>query len=136
GGWGWMGRVRWMLDAANGGRGDARRASGTDPSGSVRPWEIDQSRRCRCSRNVGGPDPVGRTSVPRARIGFGWTATASGAVVGPIGAAVCDADATAGPLVTAVTPQQLRADGSDSGSRQCPQQLSARSSAASTLGFA
>src|SRR5262245_61595231 len=97
--------------------------------------ETGQSRRCRCSRNVGGPQPAGCTSVARARIGFGWTATASGALVGPTGAATCDADATAGPLVTAVTPQQLRADGSDSGSGQCPQQLSARSSAASTQGF-
>jgi hypothetical protein len=65
----------------------------------------------------------------------GWTTTASGRAVGPRGAVVFEADTVAGPLVTAVTPQQLRAEGSDAGRGQCPQQLIARSSAATTAGF-
>jgi hypothetical protein len=66
----------------------------------------------------------------------GCTTTASGRTIGPSGAVVFEADTVAGPLVTAVTPQQLRAEGSDAGWGQCPQQLIARSSAATTAGFA
>lgn len=56
-------------------------------------------------------------------------ATVSGATLGVTGC-------SAGPLVTAFTPQQPRADGSETGSWQlCVQQATARSSAAATTGF-
>ena len=80
---------------------------------------------------------MGCTSVTGARVmDTGCTTTASGRVAGLSGTAVFEAETAAGPLVTAVTPQQLRAEGSDTGWGQCPQQLIARSSAATTAGFA
>jgi hypothetical protein len=79
---------------------------------------------------------VGCTSVTGARVvDTGRTTTASGRAIGLSGAVVFEADTVAGPLVTAVTPQQLRAEGNDAGWGQWPQQLIARSSAATTAGF-
>jgi hypothetical protein len=52
------------------------------------------------------------------------------------GASLCATGASAGPLVTAIRPQQSRAEGNDTGSWQwCVQQATARISAAATPGF-
>src|SRR5262245_35480034 len=95
--------------------------------------------RWRCARNTGGPEPATNSLSAVTRVG----APGANALDAPMTAAAVSAgtpDAmgpSAGPLVVAVRPQQSRAEGSETGPSQCPaQQLSARSSAATTAGFA
>jgi hypothetical protein len=100
---------------------------------------MDQSSRWSCSRNVGGPEALGRapSSMPRSRrAGVGKT-VAGRNTIGVTGPGICALGVSAGPLARPVTPQQLRDDGTDTGPSQWrAQQLRARSSAETAVGFA